>query len=156
MAFAGKTQKTVSLVWRRSTDDVKVVGYRLFRNNVKVAVVTGTSFIYRGLACGKRYSFALEAVDAAGNVSNRAEATGWITTNKCTATAAEAEPKPKPKPKPKPAPKPAPGPKSSAGWHSQPVGGRQRRLLRPEGDSRCVCRRQGLLMEPGVPGCANR
>jgi hypothetical protein len=113
MAFAGKTQKTVSLVWRRSSDDVKVVGYRLFQNNVRVAVVTGTSYIYRRLACAKRYRFALEAVDAAGNVSNRAEATGWITTSTCTASVAppEAKAKPKPRPKPKPKPKPAPAPK---------------------------------------------
>ena len=94
MAFAGKTQKTVSLVWRHSTDNVKVVGYRLFRNNVRVAVVPGTRYVYRGLGCGKRYSFALEAADAAGNVSNRAEATGWITTNKCTTVAAKPKPKP--------------------------------------------------------------
>jgi hypothetical protein len=128
MAFAGKTQRTVSLVWRHSTDDVRVVGYRLFKNDVRVAVVLGTSYIYRGLACGKRYRFALEAVDAAGNVSNRAEATGWITTNKCTATAAA---KPKAKPKPKPAPGPKAPPDGTANLWVDVNGGSCARLATP-------------------------
>jgi chitodextrinase len=131
MAFAGKTQKTVSLVWRHSTDDVKVVGYRLFRNNVRVAVVTGTRYVYRGLACGKRYSFALEAADAAGNVSNRAEATGWITTNRCTAVAAKPKPAPKPKPKPKPAPGPKAPPNGTANLWVDVNGGSCARLATP-------------------------
>ena len=45
-----------------------------------------------------------------GNVSNRAEATGWITTNRCTAAAAKPKPKPAPKPKRRATPKKTPPP----------------------------------------------
>ena len=71
MAFAGKTRTTVRLVWRASTDDVGVAGYRLYRNGARVATVRALQYTYVGLRCATRYTFALEAVDAAGNASNR-------------------------------------------------------------------------------------
>lgn len=107
MAFSGHTRTTVSLVWRASTDDVGVAGYSLYRNGRRVAQITALTYTYRGLACGTRYTLALEAYDAAGNASNRAEATGSITTRAC---AAAAKPKPKPKPAPAPTPKKPPAP----------------------------------------------
>jgi len=83
MAFSGKTQTTVSLVWLASTDNVGVAGYHLSRDNVRIASTQNLAFTFTGLACGTTYTFGLEAYDAAGNVSNRAEATGSISTNPC-------------------------------------------------------------------------
>ena len=65
MAFAAKTRTTVRLVWRASTDDVGVAGYRLYRNGVRVATVRVLQYTFTGLRCATRYTFALEAVDAA-------------------------------------------------------------------------------------------
>lgn len=109
MAFSGRTPTTVSLVWRASTDDVGVAGYSLYRNGRRIARVKTLKYTYTGLKCATRYTFALEAYDAAGNASNRAEATGAISTRACLAAA-----KPKPKPVPAPTPKPVPAAPSTA------------------------------------------
>ena len=103
-ALVKRTRTSVTMVWRASTDNVAVAGYRLFRNGRAVATVRKPGFVYRGLRCGTRYTLALEAYDAAGNASNRAYATGSISTVACAA------PRTKPKPAeaaPK-APQPAP------------------------------------------------
>jgi chitodextrinase len=104
MAFTGTTRTTVGLVWRASTDDVGVVGYRLYRNGARVATVTGLQHTFRSLRCGTRYTFGLEAVDAAGNASYRPEAVGSTTTSACARPTAKPTPKPTPKPAP-PAPR---------------------------------------------------
>ncbi|MDX6439851.1 MAG: cellulose 1,4-beta-cellobiosidase [Gaiellaceae bacterium] len=83
MAFSGKTRKTVSLVWKAARDNVGVSGYRLFRNGAAVATVKKPGYTFTRLVCGKSYTFALVAYDAAGNVSNRAEATGSTATVAC-------------------------------------------------------------------------
>ena len=130
MAFAGKTRTTVGLVWRASVDDVGVAGYRLYRNGMRVATVRALRFTYTGLRCATRYTFALEAVDGAGNASNRAEATGSITTAACARVSA---PQPKPKPKAPAVPKrPAP-PAGEANVWIDPDGGSCTRRAAPGG-----------------------
>ena len=111
MRFAGKTRNTISLVWRAASDDTAVAGYRLYRNGARVATVKTLRYVFRSLRCGRRYTIALEAYDAAGNASNRAEATGSIKTNACAATTAKKPPPKKPvKKKPSAAPAgPPPG-----------------------------------------------
>ena len=84
MAFSARTKTTVSLVWKAARDNVRVAGYRLFRNGVSVATKATPGYTYRGLKCGTRYTFALVAYDAAGNTSIRAEATGSTSTAACT------------------------------------------------------------------------
>jgi hypothetical protein len=101
MAFAGRTRTTVALRWDVATDNVGVTGYRLFRNGVAVATVSTLRYTYVGLTCGTTYTFALEALDALGNASNRAEATGRIATLRCGTGKTPAPPRPKPVPKPK-------------------------------------------------------
>ena len=83
MAFSGRTKTTVSLVWKAARDNVRVVGYRLYRNGATVATRATPGYTYKGLRCGTRYTFALVAYDAAGNASNRAEATGSTSTLAC-------------------------------------------------------------------------
>ena len=100
-ALVNRTRTTVSMVWRASADNVGVAGYRLFKNGRAVATVGKPGFTYRNLRCGTRYTFALEAYDAAGNASNRAYATGSISTLACKP--ARAKPPSGPKPSPAPA-----------------------------------------------------
>jgi chitodextrinase len=106
MAFSGRTETTVSLVWDAAGDDVGVAGYHLYRDGSRVASTQALGYTYTGLACGTSHSFALEAYDAAGNVSNRAEATGTTSTLACAA--APAPPPPPPAPPPPSSPPPSP------------------------------------------------
>lgn len=72
------TQTTVALTWAASSDNVGVVGYRVTRNGGAPATVTQTSYSDISLTAGTAYTYAVTAVDAAGNVS--APASFQITT----------------------------------------------------------------------------
>ncbi len=136
MAFAAKTRTTVRLVWRASTDDVGVAGYRLYRNGVRVATVRGLQYTYTALRCATRYTFALEAIDAAGNASYRAEATGSITTAACGHAAV-----PKPKvPKAKATKRPASAPGKANLWIDPDGGSCTRRAAASGYASARACR----------------
>ena len=86
MSFSARTQTLVSLAWLASTDNVGVVGYHLYRDGVRVASTPLLLYTFSALTCGTSYSFALEAYDAAGNVSNRDAAAGVTTTAACDVT----------------------------------------------------------------------
>ena len=62
----------VTLAWASSTDDVGVVGYRLYRDSVLVATTTATSYVDTGLAPSTNYAYEVVAFDAAGNASTAA------------------------------------------------------------------------------------
>ena len=65
---SGTTQ--VALDWAASTDNVGVVGYRVFRNGVPVpATITASNFLDSGLASGSSFTYQVAALDAAGNQS---------------------------------------------------------------------------------------
>ena len=93
MAFTSKSQSSVSLGWQAASDNIGCDGYRLYRNNVRIASTPQLSYAFTGLSCGTSYTFALEAYDAAGNASNRAAALGVTSTNAC-----DDEPPPPPPP----------------------------------------------------------
>ncbi|WP_299524207.1 GEVED domain-containing protein [uncultured Lutibacter sp.] len=63
------TETTVDLVWSSSTDNVGVTGYDVYKNNVLLTSVTGTSYQATGLTSGSSYNFNVKAKDAAGNIS---------------------------------------------------------------------------------------
>lgn len=62
---------SVTLRWAPSTDDVGVTGYDVYRDGTKVttAPVTATTHTDTGLTPSTRYTYAVRARDAAGNVS---------------------------------------------------------------------------------------
>ncbi len=64
---------TVSLSWLKSTDRSGVAGYRVFANDRLVGDTRLTSHTVVGLECGRSYVMAVEAYDAAGNRSGRAD-----------------------------------------------------------------------------------
>jgi len=64
-----KTHSSVSLSWTAATDNVGVTGYEIWRNSVRIATTTGTSYVNSGLAASTTYSYFVKAYDAAGNVS---------------------------------------------------------------------------------------
>lgn len=58
----------INLSWSASSDNVEVVGYRIYRNDNYIADATSTSFSDNNLAAGD-YTYNVVAYDAAGNVS---------------------------------------------------------------------------------------
>ena len=71
LAFSGATTSSVSLSWSPSTDTLGIAGYDVYRNGTKMTSVTSTSSTQGGLACGTSYWFGVEALDTAGNRSQR-------------------------------------------------------------------------------------
>jgi chitodextrinase len=72
-------QHSITVAWTASTDNVGVLRYRVYRKTnsgayVLVSQPTGTSYSDLDLANGKTYTYTVEAVDAAGNVSAQAPA----------------------------------------------------------------------------------
>ena len=59
----------ITLTWTAATDDVGVLGYRVYRGGVQVATVAGTQFTDTGLAPSTEYTYTVAAYDAAGNLS---------------------------------------------------------------------------------------
>lgn len=65
------TSSTVALSWTASTDNVGVIGYDVYANNVLKATVSGTSTTVQGLTSSTTYNFHVIAKDAAGNSSTQ-------------------------------------------------------------------------------------
>ncbi len=70
------TSSSVALSWTASTDDVKVAGYNVYRNGVKIGTSPSPTptFSVTGLAPATQYTFEIEAFDEAGSVSPRSVA----------------------------------------------------------------------------------
>jgi chitodextrinase len=72
LTATGVTATGVALAWLPSTDDVGVAGYNVFVDGVRSASTSSTAYNVLSLACGRAYTFGVEAKDAAGNLSLRA------------------------------------------------------------------------------------
>ena len=59
----------INLSWTASTDNIAVTGYQVFRDGTQIGTATTTSFSDSGLAANTLYSYAVRAIDAAGNLS---------------------------------------------------------------------------------------
>ncbi|NIR40025.1 MAG: fibronectin type III domain-containing protein, partial [Actinobacteria bacterium] len=69
LSSPAQTGTTVSLTWSASTDNVGVVGYRVY-GPTGTTDVPGTSHLEVGLAPATLYGFQVSALDAAGNESD--------------------------------------------------------------------------------------
>ncbi|MDE7368038.1 MAG: PKD domain-containing protein, partial [Lachnospiraceae bacterium] len=65
------TASSVPLSWVGATDDGALDHYNLYRNDVLLDAVTGTAYTDRTVEEGVTYTYAIEAVDWAGNVSGK-------------------------------------------------------------------------------------
>ncbi|NLM11125.1 MAG: hypothetical protein GX213_10220 [Clostridiaceae bacterium] len=70
LRISSRTESSVSLVWTGSTDNVKLAGYKIYRNNEEVDFSNGTSFVDTGLLPGT-YTYYVKAVDAFDNLSEQ-------------------------------------------------------------------------------------
>ncbi len=59
----------IDLSWAAATDNVDVVGYRIFRNGAAITTSTATSYSDSGVSPSTTYSYAVSAFDVAGNES---------------------------------------------------------------------------------------
>ncbi|WP_082615459.1 fibronectin type III domain-containing protein [Acidovorax sp. Root267] len=68
---ASSTSESISIGWLASTDNVGVIGYEIWRNGRRLQATPGdqTTFQDNGLTAGTTYTYAVRAVDAAGNFS---------------------------------------------------------------------------------------
>lgn len=73
------SQNQINLSWNPSTDNIGVVGYEVYRNNVKIATINTTSYGDTGLAASTSYTYFVKAFDAAGNYSSNSTSVSVIT-----------------------------------------------------------------------------
>jgi hypothetical protein len=69
-----RSTEQIDLNWTASTDDVGVVGYKVFRNGIQIAAPATPSYSDMSLAPGTTYSYEVSATDAAGNDSPKSTA----------------------------------------------------------------------------------
>ena len=75
LRVTGATASSVTLAWDRSTDNVGVAGYGVYRVGVQDGTTTNLTFTVTALSCGQAYTISADAFDAAGNHSARASVT---------------------------------------------------------------------------------
>jgi hypothetical protein len=76
LLIAGAGQMSVIVSWKAANDNVGVTGYRLTRAGAAPIAVAGLSTTISGLPCGTSITVAVVALDAAGNASTPASASG--------------------------------------------------------------------------------
>ena len=134
LAASGVTQTSLTLTWSPSADNVGVTGYDVYRNGTKVAYGNATSSLQSSLVCGTSFAFGVEAVDAAGNRSPRAQLNA--STGACPAP-----------PPPLPAPPAPPAPPSTC-TDVLPVGGNVQAFVNSLTSGDVGCLRGGVYNLP--------
>src|SRR5262245_58373934 len=81
---------SISASWTASTDNVGVSGYHVFLDGALAQTTILTSFTAVALTCGTSHTIAVEAFDAAGNLSTRPSIT--VSTLACSDTSAPTAP----------------------------------------------------------------
>lgn len=69
LTAAPKSSSQIDLSWSSATDNVGVTGYKIYRNGVVIATISGLSYADIGLKPATSYNYNVVAFDAAGNVS---------------------------------------------------------------------------------------
>ena len=71
VALVTADSEKVSIAWTASTDDIGVVGYNIYRNDVYYDTVLGTVLTYDDFSIinGLTYSYNVSALDSSGNES---------------------------------------------------------------------------------------
>ncbi len=71
---------TLDISWTAASDNVGVLEYEVFRNDVSIGTTNSTNFNVTGLTAETTYSFTIKAKDAAGNASENSTTIN-VTTN---------------------------------------------------------------------------
>ena len=86
VAASGTTTSGTNLSWNGSSDNVGVVGYKVYQNGVLKTTTASTSLVVSGLSASTAYGFYVTAYDAVGNNSVASNAVN-VTTLATTALA---------------------------------------------------------------------
>jgi chitinase len=84
------TANSITTSWAASSDNRGVTSYRTYRNKKMVANGLWTTYTFTGLACGTTYALAVDAADAAGNRSAKAQIAA--STSACTPPTGDTTP----------------------------------------------------------------
>jgi hypothetical protein len=71
LRVTGATSSSISLAWNASTDNIGVVGYRIYRNGTQVGTASGTTYNDTGLSGNTTYSYQVDAYDGKPNYSGK-------------------------------------------------------------------------------------
>ncbi len=71
----------IHLAWNPSVDNIGVYRYRIYRNGVEKSYSTSTSYADKNLISGATYTYAVTAIDVAGNESSQSSAVTATTTS---------------------------------------------------------------------------
>ena len=80
LAVTSRGADIISITWTKSTDNVKVAGYEVYRNGKKLGTVTDTTYTDRGLLLNETYIYTVKAYDASKNISELSESLEVTTT----------------------------------------------------------------------------
>jgi chitodextrinase len=89
LSTSSVTQTSATLAW---TGSPGAAGYGLYVHGASAGQTTSTSYVFAALACGKTYTLAADAYDAAGNRSGKSSVS--VTTTACSAPTPTAPPPP--------------------------------------------------------------
>lgn len=81
----GVSGGSVNLSWNASSDNIALLGYVVYRDNLSIITTSGTSFNVGGLQQLQTYKFYVRALDLAGNLS-------LLTTNTITSRTLDVSP----------------------------------------------------------------
>ncbi len=70
LTIISRTDTLLLLSWKPSSDNVGVVGYKVFRDNIEIGTSDNTSYSDDNLVPGRQYTYTVIAYDASGNLSN--------------------------------------------------------------------------------------
>ena len=85
LSAAAISLSQINLSWTASTDNLGVAGYGVFRNGLQVGTTSATTYSDIGLLAGTSYSYAIDAFDAAGNLSTQSTSVSTSTLSDTTA-----------------------------------------------------------------------
>lgn len=80
LSVSPQSTTELHLKWAASSDNLGVLGYKVFRNSIQIAtVVNGTFYSDKGLTLGTQYVYTVSAYDVAGNNSAQSAAVVGLT-----------------------------------------------------------------------------
>jgi hypothetical protein len=91
LAVTALASTQVGLSWKASKDNVRVTGYRVYRDGAQVGTANATTYSATGLDPATAYWFTVAAYDAAGNISPQSKPVVATTTGSPPAPPTDAQ-----------------------------------------------------------------
>ena len=88
LSATAASSSQINLSWTAATDNVAVTGYRILRGGTQIGTSTAATFSDTELSASTAYTYAVRAVDAAGNLSDPSQS-ATATTPAATSTGPE-------------------------------------------------------------------